>query len=207
MMFSKKILLALIFYILLIIPSHVSAWDGQRRGLLFGVGMGATINRTTSTTGNTAELRNYTGMNVEVKAGSATSNTFQLYIFDNISVFDKTYMDTVTEFTIFPFTRERVVEKELVHLGAGLGASYYLSEDAPSFFFEGGFGFCYFGDPVFQDTKTGAAYNLAGGYEFSRHWSAKFGFLGATARYDDNLFSSKSSSIFNFIFTINVLGY
>jgi hypothetical protein len=206
-MFAKKVLLVLVVHFSLIIPSQVSAWDGQRKGFIFGVGGGAAINRTTSAIGNTSESNNYTGMNVAARIGYATSNNLGLYVFDNISIFDETFLDSVPKYFLLPFGEQMVVEKQLTHFEIGIGASYYFEEAAPSFFLEGGFGFCNFGDAVFQDEKTGVAYDLAAGYEFSRHWSAKLEFLGATAGYDNYMIAGKKSTIYTFIFTVNVLGY
>jgi hypothetical protein len=184
-----------------------SAWDGQRKGLVLGLGGGVAVDRTTSTIGNTSESKDYAGVNVAARLGYATSNTFALYIFDNISIYDETYLDTIPRYALLPFGEKMVVEKELVHLGIGIGAGCYLREAAPSFFFEAGFGFCYFGAPVFQDTKTGFACDFAGGFEFDRHWSVKLEFLGATAGYGDYVIQGKKPSVFTSILTVNVLGY
>jgi|GEM_PF-2191707 len=207
-MSTKKFLLVLLVYIPLIIPTDVSAWDHQRKGFILGAGMGPAIIENTSTTGNIAESRNNSGFGMDFKIGYATSNTFQIYLFQNISIFDDTFMDTITVWTIaFPFTEERVVEERLGHWVLGIGVSYYLKEEAPSFFFDGGMGFCSFGDPIFQDTKDGTAFNFAGGYEFSRYLNIKLKFLGASSSSDVSGGTYKESKFFTFMFTINILGY
>lgn len=206
-MFAKNVLLVLVVHFSLIIPSQVAAWDGQRKGFIFGVGGGVAINKTTSTMGNTSISENYTGMDISARMGYAPSNTFELYVFDNISIFNETYLDTIPKYVLWPWGEKMVVEKQLSHFGGGIGARFYLEETAPSFLFEVGFGICYFGDPVFQDTPTAASYGLAAGYEFSRHWSAKLGFLAATVGYSDYVVPGKKSSIYTFTFTVNVLGY
>jgi len=115
-------------------------------------------------------------------------------------------------------------EYEIGHTGvSGIGASYYMQPESPSWYFSAGIGYSTWNPPLYPPFEVlFEDYNYLGfglrgavGYEFARHYSAELNVLWSNPARDKPWIPSHDGydydltiiNSFSFGLTINALGY
>lgn len=216
----------LIIGILFLTAGSGQAFDGQRKGLVFGGGIGFGTTRIGSDS--------YLGENSTWRAAPAFD--WQLgYCPDNrmvIFIGTKsvlTYLDLIADQyqDYFDAMQEDNLKGVAACIGAPivlpllwmggahttfglLGVSYYFEDQAPSYFVEATIGAGIIPDEFRSETFGGLGFTLAGGWEFSTHYSLRcdlmFGF-STEGNGSDFLSYGGSSSAFSIMLTFNSLAY
>ncbi|MGH7466603.1 MAG: hypothetical protein ACRENP_01320 [Longimicrobiales bacterium] len=129
----------------------------QRKGFVLNLGVGPALTSLKATGFNGPRV-NKTALGTDFKIGYAPSDRLLIY-YSNDAAFFGSDDDNV----ILAATGQ-----------SGIGATYFLSSTAPSFYVQGGIGFAAFNE-VLDDgetvSATGSGVNLGGGFEFARHWN------------------------------------
>ncbi len=198
-MFTKKTFAVLIAVVLLGITTNVSAWDGQRKGFILGVGSGFGLTSFTQEVeylgvSETSDRENKLALNTDFKIGYAPNNTLAIY-----------YDNKVSWFGITNALGEDVT---ITNGLSSLGVTYFFNQAAPSPFLSGGIGISSWAAPFEENTDTWTGFGLfvGGGYEFARHWSTEINLMWGNPSNEVSGVEITSNS-FSLMFTVNVLGY
>lgn len=179
----------IVFACLIFISQVAYALDGNRQGLIIGLGVGYhNLDMEPYYDGTKLGSSSEKGLATSFKIGSGLSNQLAVYYVRNASWFD---MDTETTFIIGI---------------SGVGGTYFLSPTAPSVYFLAAYGIGDMSAP-FEDIEpdTGSAVMLGGGYEIDKHRNLEVTFLNTDIESSgDSLLTLKSSSV---QFTFNYLWY
>ena len=151
--------------VLLIGAQAANAFDGNRKGFMFGFGVGPSVTSFTQTvTGTTmfdgtSDRENKFGLGTSFRIGGGLSDQFMLYYANNLACFgiENVLGDNVT-----------------IANGVGLvGVSYYFEPTTPSMYLLGVIGVSTW-DAIFEeDSNASVGFGIGGGlgWEFSPHWS------------------------------------
>ena len=173
---------------------RASGWDGQRKGFIFGAGLGPGFTTFSRANGDISR-ENGASLGYEWKIGYAFSNLVSSYFTHRGSFFSATGEDN-----------EKVtVTSDLF----GVGASCFFRPGAPSVFIAGGIGMTAWRTPFITEDndRHGGGIFLGGGYEFSRHFSVEFGAFGGIAVSPPEEEADISYETTTLMITINALGY
>lgn len=202
-MFSSRAIAVVGACVLLNCASDAFAFDGQRQGFILGIGAGPGLTSFTQTLdlgswpgggSETTDRENKFGLQTDFKIGYAPSNTFQVY-----------YSNKVSWFGIENALGEDVIITSGV---MGVGASYYLSPEAPSLFFGGGLGVSVWNAPFEDGSEAWTGFGLYtwAGYEFSRHWNVELDVVwGKPSKQESGI--EASANALSLMFKVDVLGY
>lgn len=216
--------------VLLVVATSALAFDGQRKGFIFGLdfGMGATYIKSKSELGDQSVWKGAPA--VGFKIGLATNNRTVIFMgtksslayMDRIANAYDTYTDAMGDGGlkgVFATIASPIVLPILwmggAHSTFGLiGLAYYFQDQAPSFFVEGTLGAGIIPDEFREDTVGGFGMSVAAGYEFSPHYSIRCDLLYGTEernqdedRYPYTINPEPHSSAFSVLLTVNALAY
>lgn len=138
------------------------AFDGNRKGFVLGGGVG----------GGTARLEQELSGALSGTLPSVTEGTLvtDFRIGGGLNEHWMLYYDNQVWWGRTEFTSG----KKGFGLGIGLvGVSYYLTADAPSWYFVGTVGVSSFGSSDDYTAQTGLGVSGGAGFEFARHWSVE----------------------------------
>jgi opacity protein-like surface antigen len=143
----------------ILLASAAHAFDGQRRGFVLGAGLGfGSAKQVVEATGGDVSIEGSTsegGLATDFRIGGGLNEQWLLYW---------------TSQQVF-FTAQAFGEDALFGQGlAGVGASYYLQPQAPSFFFEAALGIGSIIDFENDESDAGLGLLIGLGYEFAAHW-------------------------------------
>ena len=159
-MISKTVLFVLAVLVLVFYAASASAWDGERKGFILGIGVGSGyLSYSQTMEGEKLGSDDVGPFNTDFKIGYAPNNMFLIYWMSKVSWFgmENVYGDNVT-----------------ISNGVGCaGVSYYLNEFTPSPYLFCGIGYSTWDTPFEEDSKTwtGPGVSFGTGYEFSHHFN------------------------------------
>jgi len=190
-MLSRIFLIVLVVIIGTAITTESHAWDGQRKGFLFGCGFG--WGRMDVEVGNweiaPPGRKNVSDGIWKFKLGYAPSNHFQLY-WEHKSFFsDLGYISGDPSFT---------------NALSALGMSYYFNSQSPSPFLCAGYGKAKWTSQ--GDLKKGYGLFVGAGFEFVRNANIKFDFSYGNG-VDVGGWDKSRTYVLTFWATVNLLGY
>lgn len=176
----KRLLGALLIVLALGSMETAAAFNGQRQGFLLGFGLGASSLKYEAGGSNTSLVS-------DLKLGYGFSDQFLLFYTNKVN-----WRSAGGD-----------VDGLALHGMSGIGANYYFTPNAPSFFLGGGVGLAsrYLirtdsdGD---INSHSGTGFYLGGGFEFARHWNLELSVIRDTT---DGL------SAWTYMVTINALAY
>ena len=186
----------LIIFLILIVSSNVSAWDGERKGFILGAGLGTGfVSHTQKAKGCKSIDESNIGFSINGKIGYAPNNYLMIYnmgpgtFFKNIHILDD--------------------KKRMIVSGInGLGISYYFNKTAPSPYIMGGIGISIWRaefEPDIDDLE-GTGFIIGGGYEYKSRFSIEGHFSWANASKEISETDYKAK-FFSINITLNVIGY
>jgi hypothetical protein len=191
---------SLVFAILISVPRATHPFDGERKGVVLGFGMGAGVSSFKQTvTGPgfgtvTSERENEIAVSTDFKFGAGLSHQLLLY-----------YVNRVSWFSM----RNAYGDNVIIANGVGLvGASYYFRETCPSSYVLGLVGLSSWSAP-FEDNSgsgTGIGVGLGVGLEFRRHWSVEGTVNWGRPRDEDSGVELETDAL-SLSLTINALAY
>jgi hypothetical protein len=196
-MAQRTILVNLILITIILTPAEIFGirlFDGERRGFIFEINLGL---------GATSINYDYIYRDIEIsdkhltkgavgfegRLGYAPTNRFQVYLVNKMSIFDakkmvddyENYFDKMSGegvlsalYIIFSPIILPFIPYASSHSTIGFGASYYLEEEAPSFFVDAGLGGAIIYNPFADKVEGGRGFYAGGGYEFQKNLQAKF---------------------------------
>ena len=181
----KKIVGALLVVLALGSTETAFAFNGERQGFLMGLGIGVSSCKVENRDSRV-------GLETDLKIGYGFTNQFQLFYTNKVN-----------------FSSAEGDDSGLaVHGLTGIGANYYFSPEAPSFFVGGGVGLA--SDYLIStdsdddtDSHSGTGYYLNGGFEFARHWNVELSVIRDSIDYG----GSENKGAWTFMVTINALAY
>jgi hypothetical protein len=135
----------------LAVSSQLSAFDGQRKGFILGVGFGA---GGLNYDGRSVSFNNVTFEN-NFKIGYAPSNSFEIYYANIVSYFE-------------------TLGTSFASGAACIAVTKYLKPEGRGLYFCGGVGFGYFWETEW-DTIDESGFGTFGGigYDIGKHWSVQ----------------------------------
>ena len=148
----------------LFLAADVSAWDKQRKGFVLGMSMGPSY--VTLTHGRDESEKDFesTGISGKGIIGFAPSNNALVYFTDRVDFFNFEWADTLSDPSAGGGS-----------LGFGMGLTYFVYPEAPSFFLDGGVGIdLIFYDPVKDEFETGLYFEAGVGYEIHPRLAVEF---------------------------------
>jgi hypothetical protein len=222
-------LLPILLVFIVALPAH--AFDAERKGFIFGGGAGLGMTHIMSDTelGKRTTWKGAPALSFRI--GFGTNNRTLIFLGAKSSL---AYMDEIAD--AYDSYTDAMGEDNLKGLFAKMGApvvlpilwmggahstfglvgvTYYFEDEAPCWFVEGTLGVGILPDEFRNETLDGFGLSLAGGYEFSPHYSLRLDFLYGTEEKSqdqgvgylpDSLFDEHSSAI-SFLITINALAY
>ena len=192
----NKIMYFLVICIL-VMSQTANASDDDREGFIIGLGVGYhTIDIDFNYNGSKIRSDSESGLATSFKIGWGITNQFSLYYVRNASWYSAPYFDG--------FTTSDITYTVGI---SGVGATYYLSPSAPSWYLLGAIGVGDISAPFESNIKsdTGSALMFGGGYEVSEHIQLEGTLLTTDIdSADDSQLNLKTSSI---QFTVNYLWY
>jgi len=197
-MAQKSILVMAVLLLLSLVPSGF-AFDGYRSGFILGFGLGPGITSFTQTVGAgttslTSDRENTFGIHTDFRIGGGINEQVQIYWISKVAWFsmDNIYGSSVT----------------VANGMGGLGVTYYLLPQSPSWYFTGGLGFSTWALPFESNSDTWYGLGMSGGagYEFSPHWSVDLSFTYGNPNKDVMGINVKTNAL-SIKACINVLGY
>ncbi len=187
---------AFLVLICLCTSSFSYAQKNERKGFFLGIGVGpGLVAYKTSFTGFDflSEKKTKVTFMSDFKIGYAPTDQLAIYWTSKVAWFNSDFLSEEKNLSINGF--------------GGVGASYFLETEAPSFYFNGGIGYATWS--VLNTENTNASLNTFGlglsagaGYEFARHWSAEANFTFGKPKDGD--FTVNTTAV---RFTINYLLY
>ena len=169
---------------LVIATSQALAFDGDRHGFMIGLGAGSGTAETEFIVGDDRDSVDESGIATTFMLGGGVHPKALLYYL-NRAVF---------------YTAE---DSEPVNGLSGVGMTYFLSRQAPSFFINGGVGFGAYQGGRGAETEIGDGFTVGVGFEFINHWTIEASYLDAKIFSAGNI----EFNIYNVALTVNVLLY
>jgi len=164
-------------FILLLAFSNLYGFDGERKGFIFGGGIGVNFLSISDSESKTTFLTNF-------KIGHAPSNTLEIFWMSKVSWFGGSGGDLT-----------------ILGLGAVAATFYFDSKSETGWFASGGIGYSSYGK-LSGSRRSSSDYGFGffggGGYEFAAHWSVEVDLLSS---------SIESRNYFGVLVSINILGY
>lgn len=191
-MIMKRIVGALLVVMALGSTETAFAFNGERQGFLLGFGIGASSYKISDKDGKI-------GLETDLKIGYGFTNQFQVFYTNKVNF--STYDDA-------GYSHD---ESGLsLHGLSAIGANYYFSPLAPSFFVGGGVGLASHGDistdsehdSDSSESNSGAGFYISGGYEFARHWNVELAVIRDSIDYERG-----NRSAWTYMVTLNGLAY
>jgi len=184
------------FICLFLFPStEVSAWDGQRKGFVLGMSMGPSRVTLNHGIGDSKEVFESTGISGKGIIGYAPSNNAVVYFSDRVDFFNFEWSDS-SDASIGGGAA-----------GFGMGVTYFLYPESPSFFLDGGVGIdLIFYDPVKDEFETGVYLEAGAGYEIHPHLAVEFEALWHDLS-DNARTSTTTATATTYKITFVLLGY
>lgn len=195
---KRKLLLLLVSFIVISLSNVAFALDGNRKGLIIGIGAGAAYVDMDFESPIKSESK--VGLATSLKIGGGITDQFALYYVRNASWFS---YQMKAEYVYNGQTLKEELDKETFVTGiSGIGATYYFKTEAPSGYILGAIGIGDVATPFADDShsESGSAFMIGGGYEFSPHVHAEGTVL--MADIDDAHLKTNAIQI-----TINYLWY
>lgn len=169
-MISRKTIIGAAVLLVFGMASSASAWDGQRKGFILGIGIGIGGVTDIQTVDGEDLLRRYTGAGVSnAKIGGAFNNRFLLY-----------FCSMDSWFRTIDYEGDSVLVRTDL---AAVGASYYLKPEFPSYYLSGALGTVTwnypwdramsFDEEDGEDVWRGIGILVGGGYEFRKYFSVE----------------------------------
>jgi len=193
-MFRKGAFVALVLLVVCSEQAGAQAFDllffnGQRQGFTVGAGVGVGPSYIHSEAGERSDDVFRIGPGLDFRFGLAPTNNLQFFTgakmcmcyWDKIGETYGDYFDAmrgddlkaVGAIIAFPFAIG-IIPMMGSHTVFGLvGATYYLNEAAPSYFFEGTVGVGIVPDEFGKDTRGGTGFSVGAGYEFVPHFNIR----------------------------------
>lgn len=159
---SRKFAGLCLFAVLMAVSTPGHAFDGKRKGFVFGFGFGPSVTSYTQTMKSetesvTSDRDNHVSLATDFRIGMGLSEKLLLY-----------FGERSTWFSIPVDNGTSIIANSI----GGLGASYYLSETHPSIYIHGLVGFSTWAPlKSLGDSWAGFGVGAGAGYEFSSHWS------------------------------------
>ena len=202
-MTSKMFMVTLTLSLIFGMTTVGSAFDGNRKGFIIGIGGGpgyTTFNETfkSSFSGNTftmtSDRQNKLTFMSDFRIGYAPSNLLQIY-----------WMSKVSWFKLKSSPEEDVI---IANGFGGVGVTYSFNPTGPSPFITGGLGFSTWALPFEQgtETMTGLGVVAGVGYEFASHWSFEFDLMWGQPDTKEGG-AELTINTLSLKFTLNVLAY
>jgi hypothetical protein len=175
-----RVLLTVVLVAVAAVPAH--AFDNARKGFVLGFGFGPGylsaehkielngVPPFTSSEDNGA-------MSVNFKIGAGLSDRFLLFVLSQTTWFSSDSGLNLKDETVSPNV-------------FGVGASYYLNAEEPSFYVTAGVGGSSWDTPLGGEPRYGYGFVGGLGYEFRRFWHFEATFLWATGEDDGQHVSS-----------------
>ena len=155
----KPKILVVVFVSFLILPSQLSAFDGQRKGFILGGGVGLGY-----LAGSEYPLISAWSPAANFKIGYAPSNTLEISYTNAAAGIYEIYDDADWFFGVNAFALTK-----------------YFEPDKPGFFITGGIGWAY----KIQSENEGGLGLIGGvGYELGRHWNLQGDVVYMNARHE-----------------------
>jgi hypothetical protein len=146
----------------IILMASLSAFDGERKGLVIGVGVGPGL--------ISVEDDKNIGFMADVEIGYALNNQFQIQLVNKTAWYSAYW---VVDYS-WMYQWVKKAKYTTVQGLSGLGATYFFQPEAPSLYLIGGIGMAYTWAPgVDAESYTGIGLCFGGGYEFARYWRAE----------------------------------
>lgn len=203
------------------VVTEARAWDGERKGFIFGGGLGLGATGIIESYRNEAESLAAApaiqfAFSPDIRIGYAPTNKLMLYAFGVDSWFN------YTQQMLSAYGGQELYGEESWTINSslsGVGASYYLKPEAPAWIFSGGLGIAQlkaYGNNAPTATFSGFGFMLGAGYEFRKHWSAEFNFVyenpkhsvsSSVAESEYGIPGTQSFKDFSFILLVNLMGY
>ncbi len=144
------------------------AFDGDRKGFMLNLGIGAGKAEVFVTGGDISSSMDEIGFGGDLKIGGGVNSQTVIYY---------------TSRTLF----YSVNDYSAVNGMSALGVSYFLEPQAPSVFFSGGLGLGALIDIDGQDSESGIGYTLGVGFEFVPNWTLEATYMRATVESEGEL--------------------
>jgi len=189
---TRRLLVGLVVAaIAMVMAVNASAFDGNRKGFVIGIGVGPSITSWTDEEGSwKSDRENDFGVGTIFKIGYGVNENLLIYYTNNVAWF------SVGDGESFTVTSGITA----------LGGSYYLNTESPSLFINGLVGIGVWAAPFESNSESAMGLGLGAGigYEFSKHFN-----VNATLMYGMPKFSDSEEKIkaLNVLVTFNVLGY
>jgi hypothetical protein len=219
--------------LLLSLATVTRAFDGERKGLIFGGGIGFGMSYFNSKVdiypaGGSSNSVGKFGPAVDVRVGYAWSNREMIFMggkmsmayFDEIVEAYEDYFDAIEDggikgtlaIMVLPWAITMIPMAGSHSILGIVGYSYYFNDTAPSYFLEGTLGPGIIPDEFTDKTEAGVGVSLAGGYEFQKHWNVRADILIAVRQYEAEYNypgspSEERNTAFTLMFTVNWLEY
>lgn len=162
----KRNLLALFLALALIATAfQAQAFDGDRKGFMLNLGVGAGSAKMTGSAGDFDASLDETGFGGDFKIGGGINPQTMIY-YTNRTLFystEMTYYDPILE-------TNHTASSDLINGMSAVGVSYFLEPQAPSFFFSGALGIGVLTDSEGDDSESGFGFTVGAGYEFAKNW-------------------------------------
>ncbi len=211
-MILKAVLKMFIIFIALLHAFGISTFAGQRKGLIagFSVGIGATY-REAKNDWYAVHNTRFTFTLIDAKLGIAPTNQVQFFLTLKMASIIEEPSEEGLEFLLILTPFYWIVHSQTL---AGAGFSYYLNPEAPSLFFEGGFGKsgCYVKYDIHKslspsrDHVDSNGIYIGMGYEFKKHISVMLNVMGLHA-LENNRYTKNRYDIVSLMLTLNFLAY
>jgi len=170
-------------FILLLGFSNLYGFDGERKGFIFGGGIGVNLLSISRSNSNFSESK--TAFLTNFKIGYAPSNTLEIFYISKVSWFS----GSTDDLTLFL-------------LGAVAATFYFNNTSETGWFASGGIGYSSIIGELSGSSSSSTEFGFGvfggGGYEFAAHWSVEVDLLSS---------SIDSQNYFGVLVSINVLGF
>jgi hypothetical protein len=203
-MLRTNIFLLSILAMLVTFAGQTSAWDGQRKGFVLGFGVGGSQVNYDMIMTEEGWYWGYDEVEESVKKTTVFTDFTIGYAPSNQVMFF--YSNRVSWIGSQEFDLEFIRGEDSITSGiSSLGARYYLSPNAPAFFFSGGLGPSVWNWMVERKTGTGVYFDV--GAELSPHVDLKLSVVlgGLNGNGDDPY--QLTSDVTTYAATFNLLGY
>lgn len=204
--------------------AFINPFDGHRKGFVLRGGLGPGITHV-----KTSKDLTKAGLALDLQIGYAPTDRVSIDLTYRTSMFlidqwDEAWDeflhtgDKLTDLGRFMLAMVPVtwliIPQSLSHTVAGVGMTYYFSDEEPSFFMNGGVGPSSFADPYKKDTESALLYDVrsglglyaGAGYEFHRHLNMEFSYMWSKSS-EGRLGLRGESTASSWLIKFNVLGY
>lgn len=189
---TRRLLVGLVVAAIAMVTAiDASAFDGNRRGFVIGIGVGPSLTSSIAELGSfTSDRENNFGVGTIFKIGYGVNENLLIYYTNNVAWFSVGDGESVT----------------IVSGISALGGSYYLNPGAPSLYINGLVGLSIWAAPFEADSESasGIGFGAGVGYEFSKYFDVNATLMYGMPKVSDSEVELKA---LNVLVTFNVLGY